>query len=217
MNIKRWQEEQIEIAKRVIVKDDFKRIETIAGADISFFSKKGICAVVVCDKDMKIVEQQHIVGEIKLPYIKNFFFYREGEMIMETFRKLGKKPDVLMVDGSGILHPLRVGIASHLGVLLDQPTIGITKNLLCGKIEGSKILVNNEIRGMVVQTKEFSKPIYVSAGHRISLDTAVEIVRQSLKPPHKIPEPLHLAHRLADKIRDKLMKEETKKEEKGSL
>lgn len=209
MNLTKRQEEQIEIAKRVIVKDDFKKIETIAGADISFFSKKGVCVVVVCDKEMKIVEKQHHVDDIKLPYIRNFLFYREGELIMETFKKLSKKPDVLMVNGSGILHPLRIGMASQLGVLLDQPTIGVTKKLLCGKIEGNKILVNNEIRGIVVQTKEFAKPIYVSTGHRISLDTAVEIVRQSIISPHKLPEPLHLAHRLADKTRDKLMKEET--------
>lgn len=209
MNLTKWQEEQIEIAKKVIVKDDFKKIETIAGADISFFSKKGVCSVVVCDKNMKIIEKQHHVADMKLLYIRNFLFYREGELIMETFKKLSKKPDVLMIDGSGILHPLRIGMASHLGVLLDQPTIGITKKLLCGKIEGNKILVNNEIRGMVVQTKQFARPIYVSSGHKISLDTAVELVRKSIIPPHKLPEPLHLAHRLADKMRDRLVKEGT--------
>ncbi len=208
MNLKKWQEEQIELAKRVMVKDDFKRIETIAGADIGFFSNKGVCAVVVCSKDMKIIEKQTTMADIKIPYIRNFLFYREGELIIETFRKLSKKPDVLMVDGNGIMHPLRMGIASQLGVLLDQPTIGITKNLLCGKLEGNKIMFNNEIRGAVVQTKQFAKPLYVSAGHRISLDTAVELVKESMRYPHKLPEPLHLAHRLADKMKKEFMKEE---------
>jgi deoxyribonuclease V len=212
MNLKAWQEQQIELAKKVLVRDDFKKIETIAGADISFFSKKGVCAVAVCDKEMRVIEKQSHVADIKVPYIRKFLFYREGELIMETFKKLDKKPSVLMIDGSGILHPLRIGMASHLGILLDQPTIGITKKMLCGQVEGSKILFNKEIRGAAVQTKEFAKPIYVSAGHRISLDTAVDLVKESIKPPHKLPEPLHLAHRFADKMKKGLMKEEPTKE-----
>lgn len=206
VNLEKLKEEQIKLARKVVLKESFTEAETIAGADCAFYSNKIVAAIVVCDKEMKILEKQHSIMDVKLPYIPGFLFYREGPAIADAYSKLEKKPDVLVVDGNGILHPLRIGIASQLGVLLDQTTIGIAKNLLLGeKDEQGRILVGNEIRGMEMKTREYSRPLYISPGHKISIEKSVEIAKGYIRPPHKLPEPLHLAHRLANKIKDELM------------
>lgn len=205
VNLQRLKEEQIKLARKVILKESFTEAETIAGADCAFYSNKIVAAIVVCDKEMKILEKQHSISDVKLPYIPGFLFYREGPAIADAYSKLSKKPTVLMLDGNGILHPLRIGIASQLGVLLDQATIGVAKTLLLGKNEDGKILVGNEIRAMEMKTREYSRPLYISPGHKISMEKSVEIAKDSIRPPHKLPEPLHLAHRLANKIKDELM------------
>lgn len=206
MNIEEIKEEQIRLARKIVVKDDFKKIETIAGCDQAFCKRRIISAVVVCDRNMNVVEQAAAEAEEKFPYIPGLLFYREGLAAIDAFRKLSNKPDVLIVDANGILHPLRIGMASHLGLILDTPTIGVSKNLVLGKIEDGKVLVGNEVRAVEVITKEHARPLYVSPGHRISLETSVDIVKQFMKPPHKLPEPLHLAHRLAEKTREEAEK-----------
>lgn len=95
-------------------------------------------------------------------------------------------------------------MASQLGMVLDVPTIGVAKTLMMGRSEDGRIEVDKEIRAMEVRTREFAKPLYVSPGHRISLKTAVEMVQKMIVQPHKLPEPLHLAHRFADRKRENL-------------
>ncbi len=209
MDIERLKEEQILLARKIIVRDDFKEIKTIAGCDQAFYDKKVISAIVVCDKDMNILEKAVAEIDEKIPYIPGLLFYREGPAAVEAFHKLNTKPDLLMVEGNGILHPLRIGMASHLGLILDVPTIGVSKKLLLGTKEGEKIFVGNEIRGEEVKTKEHSNPLYVSPGHRVSLGTSVELVKQLIRPPHKLPEPIHLAHRLADSTRQEAQGKQT--------
>jgi deoxyribonuclease V len=107
---------------------------------------------------------------------------------------------LLIVDANGILHPRRIGMASQLGIVLDIPTIGITKNLFIGKPSSDgKIEIDKEIRGEELRTKEYANPIYLSPGHRISLRTASDLVKKMIIAPHKLPKPLHLAHRFARK------------------
>ncbi len=220
MDFGKIKEEQIRLARKVILKDKAKEkakekeIELIGAADQAFFSNKVVSVVIVCDTNFNTVDEASAVLDVKMPYIPGFLFYREGIAVIEAFHKLGKKPDVLMIDANGILHPLRFGMASQIGVLLDTPTIGIAKNKMLGKAEDGKIIVNNEIRGAEVRTKEFAKPLYVSPGHKISLERSIELVRQCVKLPHKLPEPLHLAHRAANKLRDKLAEEKAKEEKK---
>ena len=108
-----------------------------------------------------------------------------------------------MVDGHGIAHPLRAGLASYIGVELAKPCIGVAKSLLVGEIEDDKIMIGAEVRGMLVRTKEHAKPVFVSPGHLITVERAVEIVKKCIVPPHKLPEPLHAAHRFADSIAKK--------------
>lgn len=203
--VKRFKEEQLKLAKKVITKDDFDKIELVGGVDQAFIDKRRIIsAVVVCDyKTMDIVEKKYAIVEVKVPYIPGYLSYREAPAIVETVNELEQKPDILMVDGHGISHPRRIGLASHVGLLLDIPTIGVAKRLLCGEVKNGKVYVNNEVRGIELKTKEFARPIYISPGHRISLKTAVEIVKKCVRLPHKLPEPLYLAHMYANKIKKK--------------
>ncbi len=203
IKVEKLKEEQLKLARKVSLKNSLKEAETIAGADCAFYSNKVVAAIVVCDNEMRPIEKKYSVMDVKLPYMPGFLFYREGPAIADAYSKLDKKPDVLMTDGNGILHPLRIGIASQLGVMLDQATIGIAKNLLLGmRDEDGRILVGNEIRGIEVRTREHAKPLYISPGHKISMEKAEELVKSSMRLPHKLPEPLHLAHRYANKIKD---------------
>ncbi|MBI2141819.1 endonuclease V [Candidatus Woesearchaeota archaeon] len=207
MNIEKLKEEQLATACKVITTDELGEARTIAGCDCAYVNNTVIAAVVVCDDKLKIMEKQVATVENDFPYMPGLLYYREGKAIKEAFAKLKNKPDVLLVDGNGVLHPLRCGLASQLGVELDQPTIGIAKTRLLGEEdEAGNIRVGSEIIGAEFKAKEHAKPIYVSVGHRVSLERAVDIVQKTTQSPHKLPEPLHLAHRIADKARQAMEK-----------
>ena len=206
MDIKKLRQEQLKLAKEVKLKDDFKLTELvlIGGCDQAFIDDKIISAVVVLDyKKLKLVEWNYAVDKAPMPYIPGFLSYRESPVIVQAFNKLENKPQLLMVDGNGILHQRRIGIASHLGLLLDIPTIGIAKKLLLGKVDNGKVMVNDKLLGFEFKTRDVSKPIYISAGHRISLTTSLKIVKRCLKQ-HKLPEPVQLAHKFANNVKKKL-------------
>lgn len=204
-------EEQLKLAKKVITSDSFDKLETIGGIDCAFDNEEIIAAIAVCDyRTMEIREKASAVAKSKIPYQKGFRAYREGPAITEAYAKLQNKPDVLIFNGHGISHPRRIGLASHMGVLLDQASIGVAKQLLAGELKGNIIYIDKEARAELISTREHSKPIYVSPGHKISLKTSVEIVKNCLKFPHKLPEPLHLAHKYANEIRDRIANGETK-------
>ncbi|RMF54753.1 endonuclease V [Candidatus Woesearchaeota archaeon] len=202
MDLKKLKKEQLELSKKVLIKDEIKKISTIAGCDQAFFDHKIVSAIVVMDyESMKPIESKYAILDVAMPYIPGFLSYREAPAIVEAFSRLSKKPDVLLVDGNGILHPRRIGIASHIGLLLDVPTIGIAKKLLIGDVEDDNVIVDKEIRAKVLSTKKGSKPIYVSPGHKVSMRTSIQIVKHALNETFKLPLPLHEAHKLANKIR----------------
>ena len=205
LNAAKLKEEQLKLANEVVLRESFSKVKLIAGCDQAFVDGEVISGVVVLDKELSIIEKTHSVVKAPIPYIPSFLFYREGPAIIEAFNKLKKKPDVLLVDGNGILHPMRLGMASHLGVVLDLPTIGVTKRLMCGDVKEGKVYVDKEIRGFELKTMEHARPIYVSPGHNISLGTSLDVVKNCLKLPHKLPEPLHLAHRYVNGIREGLI------------
>ena len=197
--------EQIKIAKKVITTDSFEKIKTIGGADQAYIGNKVISAIAVCDyKSLKLIEEKHAVVNAKVPYKSGFLFYRDSPAVMEAFNNLENKPDVLIVKANGILHPRRIGMASHLGILLDIATIGVTKDLMLGEVREKTIYVEKEARGYELITREHARPIYISPGNKISLKTSLEIVKNSLRQPHKLPEPLHLAHKYGNKVRKEL-------------
>ena len=202
IDINKLKEEQIKLAQKVVISDSVKKIKTIAGAEQAFIENKVISAIVVCSYDtLETIEKIYAVAEAKMQYISGYMFYREGPALIEAFNKLENKPDILIVNGNGILHPRRIRMASHAGILLDMPTIGIAKSLMIGEKKGDTIYVDKEARGYELTTREHANPIYVSPGHKVSLKTSFEIIKHSIKLPHKLPEPLHLAHAYANKIR----------------
>jgi len=198
---------QRKTAKQVVTEDSFDEIKYIAGFDVAFIGDQAICGCAVLDaKTMEIKERKHLVIKAPMQYVPGFLAFREGPIIMQLYYDLEYDPDVIMVDGHGILHEDKAGLASFVGVELAKPVIGVAKTLLVGEEKGEDIVLNGEVCGAKVVTKEHARPVYVSPGNMISLKTAVELVKKTMVPPHKLPEPLHVAHRIARKIAKEMQK-----------
>ena len=186
---------QHNMAKDVVNYDviDQQKIKHICGVDVSYRGNKAFsCAVVVERKSLAEVESAYNESTVENPYIPGLLFLRESEAILAVLEKLHDY-DLLMVDGHGLLHPRKFGIACYIGVKIDRPTIGVGKSLLCGivvqKNNSQIVLLDGKKLGIVL--KPNSKPIYVSIGHKVSLRTASKIVKEVTK--FRIPEPLRLA------------------------
>lgn len=188
-----------------------RRVRTIAGADISFnkFSDVIYAAVVVLSlDDLQIIDSAGVRATVKFPYIPGLLSFREAPALLEAWAGLKVKPDVLMLDGQGIAHPRRFGIACHIGLLLDLPTIGCAKSLLVGRYEEpaleagcqSPLVDRGEVIGRVLRTKTKVAPVYVSPGHLIDLDSAVDLVMRSVSK-YRQPEPTRQAHLLVNRMR----------------
>ena len=198
LNLKKCEEEQRKLSSKVILKDEFKEILTVGGAEAYIVNGKMVACVVVCDmKTLEVRERSIAKGEVESKFHPEFRTYREGRLLGEAFASLSHKPDIILIGGDGILHPRGIGLASHLGVLLDIPTVGLLKEKLFGEAKGNFLFFGSEKRGMLVKTHEHANPIVVSPGHKISLESAASLVKRCLREPHKMPEPLHLAHKFA--------------------
>lgn len=195
---------QKELRKKLILQDGFKKIKLVAGADLSYSrnSNEAFCAVSVFDFEaMREVSGIAKKFLIDFPYIPTFLGFREAEPIAKAVESLDieDKPDVLLVDGHGIAHPRRFGAASHTGVLLNMPTIGVAKNLLAGEVKEGKIIYKNKTVGFALKNKKF-REIYVSPGHKVSLSSSLKIVKKCMLL-HRMPEPLYRAHEIASSSR----------------
>jgi deoxyribonuclease V len=203
VDTKKLRDVQRKIAKEVRTSDELKKedIKKIAGFETAFVDDKIICAAVVLDaKTFEIVEKKYTVSKIPMQYIPGFLAFREGPAIMQTYYSLELEPEVLMIAGHGVAHPLKCGLASYIGVELGKTTIGISKKILVGEIKKNKIVILNETRGEEIKTREHANPLYVSSGHLISLKTSVDLVKKSIIQPHKLPEPLHEARKYLKKV-----------------
>lgn len=190
-----------------------REIETVAGADISFnkYSPVLYAGIVVLKlPSLEVLEEVGVVSETKFPYVPGLLSFREAPPVLEAWAKLKIEPDVVMFDGQGIAHPRRVGIASHVGLLLNRPTLGCAKSILVGRHEelaeerGSwQPLVdpkNDETIGAALRTKTRVQPIYVSPGHLIDLAGAIELTLRS-DGGYRQPEPTRRAHLLVNALR----------------
>jgi len=204
--LKLLEKEQEKLAKQLNIKDavDFSSVERIAGCHNLVFGKNIISAFVTMLGDEEL-EKQYFMDKLKFPYVSGFRAYRELPAMIEAFTKLDEKPELVIISGHGIAHP-RLGLASHFSLLADVPAIGIADKLLVGEIENEKIIVNRKIVGGIVTAKPGSRPLYVSPGNNISVNTSLEIVRRLIKLPHKLPEPLHKAMRYSKEIMQELNK-----------
>ncbi|MEL4304688.1 endonuclease V [Methanococcoides sp. LMO-2] len=204
---------QSRIAASVSTEDEFGELETIAGSDCAFLGDRIICGVVLLEYDtMDVIEKTHVVQRINFPYIPTYLTFREGKPIVDALSELGKKPDLLMVDGCGINHPRKAGLATHIGVVMDMPTIGIAKNILCGEAdrpdvgEAKPLLYHGDQIGWLLKTNKRSNPIVVAPGHRISVDTCLEVTRKCLRG-YKLPEPTRLAHMYVNEIKRDMLED----------
>lgn len=216
---------QSRLSKRVIREDMIhKPLRSIAGVDVAYFRDLSIGAVALLDySSLALVETQKALVKTVFPYIPTLLSLREIRPAKAAIKKLKTDTDVFLVDAQGIAHPYRLGFASHLGILLDKPTVGVAKNLLCGRVESvnqegwAPITDKNEVIGAAVATKG-QKPVYVSIGHMISLETAIEIARHCTISA-RIPEPIRLAHIIAgeEKTRhkEKIVHQSNKGRERG--
>ncbi len=157
--------------------------------------------VVLSYPELEIVEIKTSAGRLELPYIPGLLSFRELPLILQTFRKLSMSPELVIVDGQGIAHPRRFGLASHLGVMLGIATIGCAKSRLCGSHappgeevgDHADLVDDNEVIGAVLRTKRGVKPLYISTGHKICLEDAVYWVMQCCRG-YRLPQPTRLAH-----------------------
>jgi deoxyribonuclease V len=202
---------QRQLAARVDKHSPLTQIELVAGADVSYarFSNRFCGAVVVLRAlDFTLIEQQSVEMDVAFPYVPGLLSFRESPVLLAAFAKLRARPDVVLVDGQGIAHPRRFGLASHLGLWLDTPTIGCAKSLLCGKHRApgqkrgaaARLRDRDETIGAVLRTRDRTRPLYVSVGHRIDLKSALRIVL-SCGRGYRLPEPTRQAHVLVNEVR----------------
>jgi len=193
------------VARRAIIRDDFKDIRFIAAADQAFLDDRIISGILIMDfGSLEVRERAFSIQPVGFPYISTFLSFREGPGDSECLWKLKTIPDLLLIDGAGINHPRGSGLATHIGVALDVPTIGITKRILCGEGtqtsnvgEASPLVYNDKTVGWLLKSGKKCKPIIVAPGHKVSLESSLSIVKTCLRG-HKLPEPARLAHEYAN-------------------
>jgi deoxyribonuclease V len=181
------------------------QIHTVAGFDASYKDIARAAVVVFSFPDLQVLDQA--VGECAslFPYVPGLLSFREGPAVVEAMAKVRVEPDLLLFDGQGIAHPRRFGLAAHLGVYLDRPSIGCAKSRLVGRYsepgpnpgDSSQLTDHGETIGVVLRTKRRSNPLFISTGYRIDLPTAVKVVEMCLRG-YRLPEPTRAAHNLAE-------------------
>jgi deoxyribonuclease V len=195
---------QRELAAMVSRRDELETVRLIAGVDISAPDAAGLAraaVVVLSYPELALVERKVITKKVTFPYVPGLLSFREAPLIIAACEELEDTPDLILVDGQGIAHPRRLGLASHLGLLWDRPTIGCAKSRLCGEHRtvpsepGSyaEVTDNGEVIGAVLRTRANVAPLYISIGHKVDLETAVSWVLQCCRG-QRLPEPTRLAH-----------------------
>ncbi len=198
---------QKELALRIIREDRFEEVRTIAGVDMAINEQNEMAraAVVLLSFPALEILEKHVYEEpIRMPYVPGLLSFREIPCILGAFAQLKRQPELVMVDGQGIAHPRRLGIASHLGLWLELPTIGCAKSILTGKYEelseeaGSWVPLKHykEIIGAAVRTRSHVKPMIISPGHRISLESSIRYVLACARG-YRLPEPTRQADKLS--------------------
>jgi deoxyribonuclease V len=197
--------EQERLRSRVVRERRFGQIAAVAGADVSVRGDRAIAALVVMTYPaLELLEEVTVARPLEFPYIPGLLAFREIPALAAAFERLRTRPDVVLVDGHGLAHPRRFGVACHLGVTLDVPAIGCGKSRLVGthaepgprRPSRRALRDGSETIGAALRTRSGVKPLFVSIGHRIDLDTAVRIVLRCA-PRYRLPEPIRAADRLA--------------------
>ncbi len=209
---------QDDVASRVVLEDRFSE-KVVAGVDQAFISgEEGgelvVSGAVALDSSLQLISKSWAVIETTFPYVPGLLSFREGTCAVEAARRLDPAPTILFVDGCGINHPRRAGLASAIGVSLDLPTVGVSKNVLCGSFDpprrvgdASPLVHRGEMVGYVLFSKKRCRPIVVAPGHRVSVESALTLAQRYLRD-HKLPEPCFLAHQHANDVKRRILRKE---------
>ncbi|GCE47450.1 endonuclease V [Thermosporothrix hazakensis] len=217
---------QRELAQRVILQDHVGDVRFIAGVDMAIRKETEMARaaiVLLSYPELEIIEKHVHEEPLRMPYVPGLLSFREAPSLLEVFKKLRQRPDLIMADGQGIAHPRRIGIASHLGLWLNIPTIGCAKSLLVGKYNSKELgeeagswvplIDHGETIGAVVRTRSRVKPMFISPGHLVSLETSIRYVLATTKG-YRLPEPTRQADKLS---KEKTWMEPAEPEEQQSL
>jgi deoxyribonuclease V len=199
------------LAARIITDTPLSSWELVAGCDVShnrFSSTLYAGVVLLRADDFSVVERRAAVAQVDFPYRSGLLSFREAPVLLQALAQLKHAPDVVMCDGQGIAHPRRLGLASHVGLFLDRPCVGCAKSRLTGDYDEpgpgpgarSPLLHRGQVIGSVVRTKARTRPLFVSPGHRIDLESAVRLVFASCRG-YRLPEPTRLAHLYVNEVR----------------
>lgn len=202
---------QAEMAARIVTRDDIPAACRLGGADVSNTRfdpcRRVHAAVVMLDAAGGVIAAATESRAADFPYVPGYLGFREVPALVAAWARLSRKPDLLLVDGQGMAHPRGLGLACHLGVVLDVPTIGVAKSLLVGMGEpgpavgdAAPVLWKGEPVGTAMRTRRGARPLYVSVGHRVSLETAVALVRAACDG-RRLPAPIRAAHDAANAVR----------------
>lgn len=217
---------QNSLKKKIVCEDkfNFNVVKTVAGVDLAYWNNNeqeyAVCCIVIIDKTThKLIETKSYSDKIKVPYMPGFLAFRELPLVVKTAELIKHKPDLYMFDGNGCLHPRHMGIATHASFYLNAPTIGVAKTyyrvdksldyIEPDTCSGSytDIVFNNEVYGRVLRTHDNVRPVFVSAGNFISLDSAVRLTMDMVGEESRIPIPTRLAdletHKMRAALRDK--------------
>ena len=196
---------QKDLAHKVVLTDTLcEPVQLVAGVDVSYRRRADQFhgAVVVMDlESASIVETATASGQVSFPYVPGLLSFRELPVLLEAFKRLRRVPQVVLVDGQGIAHPRRLGVASHLGLWLDLPTIGCAKSRLCGEAgepgpsrgQHSQLLLDGTPVGAVLRTRDHVRPLFISPGHRMDIRRSIQIVLRCGQG-YRLPEPTRQAH-----------------------
>jgi deoxyribonuclease V len=199
---------QKQLAFEVIREDVFDApVKTVAGIDLGYDAKNDssrAVVVVLSFPELELIESAEAILPIQFPYYPSLLSFRETPVAIKALEKLKVAPDLILCDGQGIAHPRRFGIACHIGLLTNKPSIGVAKSILIGKFKDleekrgsvASLISRNEKIGAAVRTKDKVQPVYVSIGHKISLETAIDFVLKCA-PKYRLPETTRLADKMA--------------------
>ena len=199
------------LREKLVLRPPKKPIRILAAGDVSYDSGDGSqfgAFLLFRFPDLTPLEKAWAVEKISFPYIPGLLTFREAPVLLKAFSQLSQKPDLLLLDGQGIAHPRSLGIAAHLGVLLNLPAIGCAKSRLCGEYEepglqkgsATPLKENGKRIGMVIRTRNGIKPVFVSPGYKMDFVTSTKVVLDLCRT-YRIPEPLRQAHAFVNRLR----------------
>lgn len=202
---------QEKLRKRLRLRPPRAPLKTIAAGDVAYSREDDMtyaAFLLFTYPDLTLLESASAKGRASFPYVPGFLTFREAPILLKAFSRLKTRPDLILIDGQGIAHPRFMGIAAHIGLILNLPAIGCAKSRLIGTHEelapdrgkAVPLLVGDRTAGMVLRTRAGVKPVYVSPGHKMNMETSVKIVL-SLCRGYRIPEPLRQAHMFVSKLR----------------